>query len=59
MIISQDAAVGIAEANVLRVGRRERGKRGQRDGDDSHSRPRPCLVSGKPDIEPTSPNDRV
>jgi hypothetical protein len=28
--------VGVVEANVLRVGRRERGKRGECDGDDSH-----------------------
>ena len=34
-----DAALGVVEADGLRVGGRERGKRGQEcDGDDSHGR---------------------
>jgi hypothetical protein len=30
--------MGVVEANVLRIGGRERGKRDQCDGDDSHGR---------------------
>jgi hypothetical protein len=37
--------LGVVEANVLGLGGRERGKRGECDGDDSHGRSHRCPQS--------------